>query len=116
MSYLVFVLMLEGWIMFALTVTGGVLALWAVADCVSRGGTQFERAGLRGKQFWLILTVIAAVVAGLGAWSSLVALLQSGAPTGQLGLFGIAALCVAAVYLAGPRRQLKLYGDSGYGY
>lgn len=116
MTYLAFVLMLEGWILLALTVTGGVLALWAVADCVSRGGAQFERAGLRGKQFWLILTVIAAVIAGLGAWSSLFSLLQYGVPTGQLGLFGIAALCVAAVYLAGPRRTMKMYGDSGYSY
>ena len=35
------------------------------------------------------------------------------------GLFQIAALCVAAVYLAGPRTELKLFGRGGpshYGY
>lgn len=116
MAYFQFVLMLEGWINLALTVVGGVLALWAVIDCVGRGTEQFERAGIRAKSFWTILTVIAAVIGGLGLWASLSFLVQQGVATGQIGFLGIAALCVAAVYLAGPRRTLKIYGGSGYSY
>lgn len=109
----VMALTVEHWLYLALGLVGAVLEIWALADCATRGSDQFERAGQRPKTFWLILTVLAAVVGLMAVWSSL----ALGA--GGFGLLQIAALCVAGVYLAGPRSELKLFGrggGTGYGY
>ncbi|MFC7401966.1 DUF2516 family protein [Citricoccus sp. GCM10030269] len=107
------VLTIENWLYIALSLVSVVLAVWALGDCLTRSKDQFERAGQRPKSFWLILTAVAAAVALLTLLSSLNSL---GA---GFSLFQIAALCVAAVYLAGPRGEMKLFGRGGsapYGY
>jgi hypothetical protein len=107
------VVSIENWLYIALSLVSVVLQVWAVGDCLTRGKDQFERAGQRPKSFWMILTGIAAVV-GLLTFAGSIGSLGAG-----FGLFQIAALCVAAVYLAGPRSELKLFGSGGsapYGY
>ncbi|QCU78820.1 DUF2516 family protein [Citricoccus sp. SGAir0253] len=104
---------IENWMYVALSVVAVVLEVWALGDCLTRPAQQFERAGQKPKSFWLILTGVAGAVGVLTFLGSINSL---GA---GFGLFQIAALCVAAVYLAGPRGELKLYGRSGpshYGY
>lgn len=105
-------LTVEHWLYLALGVVAAVLSLWALVDCAPRPAAAFERAGQRTKTFWLVLTAIAFAVSALGLWSALTSL------GGGFGLLNIIALCVAAVYLAGPRSELKLYGGGGrpYGY
>ena len=105
-------LTVEHWLYLALGVVAVVLQIWALADCATRGNEQFLRAGQRPKSFWLILTAVAAAVGVMSVWG----LFSFG---GGLGILGIAALCVSAVYLAGPRSELKLFGrgsGTGYGY
>jgi hypothetical protein len=113
MSAWILVTSIENWLYIALSVVAVVLEVWALGDCLTRPADHFERAGQKQKSFWLILTGVAGVVGVLtflGSISSLGA---------GFGLFQIAALCVAAVYLAGPRTELKLFGRGGsshYGY
>lgn len=104
---------IENWLYIALSLVAVVLAVWAFGDCLVRGKDQFERAGQKTKTFWMLLTGVAAFVA----------LVSMAGSVGSLGagfsLFQIAALCVSAVYLAGPRGELKLFGSGGsrpYGY
>ncbi len=103
---------LENWLYIALSLVAVVLAIWAFGDCLTRGKEQFERAGQKSKVFWMLLTGVAAFV---GVVSMLGTIGSIGA---GFGLFQIAALCVSAVYLAGPRGELKLFGGSSrpYGY
>lgn len=106
-------LTVEHWLYLALGVVGAVLEIWALVDCATRNSQQFERAGQRPKSFWLLLTGLAALIGLMTVWGSLAL------GGGGFGLFQIAALCVAGVYLAGPRSELKLFGSSGssgYGY
>ncbi|MGM7666309.1 DUF2516 family protein [Microbacterium sp. A93] len=103
----------ENWLYIALSLVAVVLAVWAFGDCLTRGKAQFERAGQKSKTFWLLLTGVAAFV-GLVSMAGSIGQLGAG-----FGLFQIAALCVSAVYLAGPRGELKLFGAGGsrpYGY
>lgn len=113
MPPLIMVLNVENWLYLALGVVAVVLEVWALFDCATRGAEQFERAGQRPKSFWLILTGLSAVVGLMTVWGSFTL------GSGGFGLLQIAALCVAGVYLAGPRSELKLFGSGGnrgYGY
>ena len=112
MNPFIMAITVEHWLYLGLGVVGFVLEVWALIDCATRGSQQFERAGQRPKSFWLILTGLAALVGLMTVWG---ALTFGG---GGFGLFQIAALCVAGVYLAGPRAELKLFGSGGnsYGY
>ncbi len=94
-------LAVEYWLFIALAVVGAGLALWATIDCLRRPAELFVRAGLRDKNFWTLLNVAALAVAAFSV------AFRSG-----MGMLGIIALCISAVYLAGPREQLNLY--SGY--
>lgn len=103
----------ENWLYIALSLVAVVLAVWAFGDCLTRGKEQFERAGQKTKTFWMLLTGVAAFV-GVVSMAGSIGQLGAG-----FGLFQIAALCVSAVYLAGPRGELKLFGSGGsrpYGY
>lgn len=71
----------------------GFLALkgWALVDCALRKPDAFPAAERRSKGFWLLLT-------GLSAVTALVA--------SPIGIFGLAGLVVALVYLLDVRPRL----------
>lgn len=81
------------------------LELWALVDCLRHKPSAFEAASKRTKTFWLALTGISALIGGLTLWS--------GGAGGGLGLFGIAAVTVAGVYLADVRPAVKETGSGG---
>lgn len=103
---LVYGYMFEYWLMFALGVVALALEVWAVVDAARRRPEDFLRAGIREKRFWLMLTGGAAVMGALGVFG----------PFGGMGMLGIIAVCVAAVYLAGPREQMNLYSGGRAGW
>lgn len=93
------------WIQFAtFYVTGlicAVVAVWAFVDCLVRRGPAFEAHFKRTKGFWLGITGAAAFVTLLGL------ILPQGSGFifgfGGYGLFNIAAVTAAGVYLADVR-------------
>lgn len=97
---MLFAYRVEYWLFYALQIVAFGIEVWAFMDVVRRGAPQFQRAGQRDKSFWMLLTGVAAVV-------GLVGVLIGG---GGFGLFSLAAVCVSAVYLAGPRGELQFYG------
>lgn len=108
MDYLRLVVMFEHYLMVALFAVGFVLQLWAFFDAMTRSADAFLRAGLRQKSFWLMLTGAAL---GVGAFSLYMSFLYGGG----MQILGVAALCIAGVYLAGPRREMSMY-SGGYSY
>ncbi|MCG2622945.1 DUF2516 family protein [Arthrobacter sp. I2-34] len=103
------VFLLEQWLWLALGVVALAIELWALADCLRRKGDHFQVAFKRTKGFWTGLTAASAAVGAL-------ALFGSGLPT--LMLFQLAAVSVAAVYLADVKpalNELKGSGGSAYG-
>lgn len=102
----VYGLMFEYWLMFALGIVALALEVWAVVDAARRRPEDYLRAGIREKRFWLLLTGAAAVVGALGVFTGM----------GGLGMFGIIAVCIAGVYLAGPREQMNLYSGGRAGW
>lgn len=96
----------EYWLMLALGIVALALEVWAVVDAARRRPEDFLRAGIREKRFWLMLTGGATLIGVLGVLG----------PFGGLGVLGLLAVCVAALYLAGPREQMNLYsgGRSGW--
>jgi hypothetical protein len=100
---------LETWLWFVLGLVALAIELWALVDCLSRKGDHFQVAFKRTKGFWTGLTAAAAAVGALG-------LLGSG--LGTFMLFQLAAVSVAAVYLADVKpalNELKGSGGSAYG-
>ena len=85
----------DHWLFRILSIVGLVLEVWAFLDAVRRSPADFARIGGRDKSFWMILTGVAAAVGFLGVMMG-----------GGLGMFGLAAACVACVYLAGPRQEM----------
>jgi hypothetical protein len=83
------------------------LELWAVADCARHRANAFEATGKRTKTFWLALTGGAALVGVISLFSS------GGGFFGTLGLFGLAAVVAASVYLADVRPAVKDAGRGG---
>ncbi|MBB6406106.1 DUF2516 family protein [Arthrobacter sp. AZCC_0090] len=90
-------------IYFLLGLVAFALELWALVDCLRHKPSSFEAASKRTKTFWLTLTGIAAVIGGFSVLTG-----ASG-----LGLFGIAAVTAACVYLADVRPAVKEIGNSG---
>ncbi len=69
-----------------------VVKIWAVADCATRRSDAFVAAGKRTRPFWLLLTGLAALTAFV---------------TSPLGIFGLAGLIVALVYLLDVRPRVQ---------
>ena len=71
----------------------GALALkvWAVADAISRPGAAYLAAGKLKKAIWVAILVAALVLQ----------------PTAVLGLFGLAGLVAAIVYLVDVRPAVR---------
>jgi hypothetical protein len=103
------VFLLERWLWLALGLVALAIELWALVDCLGRKGDHFQVAFKRTKGFWTGLTAASAAVGALG-------LLGSG--LGTFMLFQLAAVSVAAVYLADVKpalNELKGSGGSAYG-
>src|SRR6478736_8688962 len=84
------------------------LEIWAFFDCLRHKANAFEAVSKRTKTFWLALTGGAFAV-GL---FSLLSQLGSGGGASSLGIFGLAAVTAASVYLADVRPAVK---DAGRG-
>ncbi|WP_377645074.1 DUF2516 family protein [Oryzobacter terrae] len=84
---------LQEWIVLGLSVAALGVEAWALVDCVRRPSDAFEAAGKRTKPFWLVVTVVAA----------LLGVVSIGAIPGLLGIVGIIG---AGVYLADVRPAL----------
>jgi hypothetical protein len=83
------------------------LELWAVVDCARHRANAFEATGKRTKTFWLALTGGAALVGVISMFGT------GGGFFGTLGLFGLAAVVAASVYLADVRPAVKDAGRGG---
>ncbi|MEW1812878.1 DUF2516 family protein [Pseudarthrobacter phenanthrenivorans] len=88
------------------------LELWAVVDCVRHRANAFEATGKRTKMFWLALTGGAVFIGGISLYSTL-SVGGSGCFFSTLGLFGLAAVVAASVYLADVRPAVKDAGRGG---
>lgn len=94
-------------VFFVLAVVALGLELWALVDCARHRANAFEATGKRTKTFWLALTGGATLV-------GVISLLGSGGGLfGTLGLFGLAAVVAASVYLADVRPAVKDAGRGG---
>lgn len=94
-------------VFFILALVALGLELWAVADCVRRPANAFEATGKRTKAFWMALTGGAALIGVISFFGS------GGGFFGTLGLFGLAAVVAASVYLADVRPAVKDAGRGG---
>jgi hypothetical protein len=94
-------------VFFILALVALGLELWAVADCARHRANAFEATGKRTKTFWLALTGGAALVGVISLFGS------GGGIFGTLGLFGLAAVVAASVYLADVRPAVKDAGRGG---
>lgn len=97
----------ERTVFLILAVVAVGLELWALVDCARHRANAFEATGKRTKGFWLALTGGAALVGVLSLLSS------GGGIFGTLGLFGLAAVVAASVYLADVRPAVKDAGRGG---
>ena len=92
---------------FLLALVALAIEVWAFFDCLRHKGPVFEAVSKRTKTFWLALTGGALAV-------GLLSLLGGGGGLlGPLGLFGLAAVTAASVYLADVRPAVKDAGRGG---
>ncbi|MEQ4520180.1 DUF2516 family protein [Pseudarthrobacter sp. B907] len=84
------------------------LEIWAFLDCLRHKANAFEAVSKRTKTFWLALTGGALLIGVLA-----VVTYRGGSPVNALGLFGLAAVTAAAVYLADVRPAVKDAGRGG---
>ena len=97
----------ETGIFFLLALVALALEVWAFFDCLRHKANAFEAVSKRTKTFWLAVTGGALAVGVLslaGGGSGLL---------GPLGLFGLAAVTAASVYLADVRPAVKDVGRGG---
>ncbi|TLM82018.1 DUF2516 family protein [Pseudarthrobacter sp. NamE5] len=94
-------------VFFTLALVALGLELWALVDCARHRANAYEATGKRTKGFWLALTGGAALV---GVFSFLGG---GGGFFSTLGLFGLAAVVAASVYLADVRPAVKDAGRGG---
>lgn len=100
MNFLQMVLMLEYGLQAGLALVGAGMVIWAMADAVRRPGSAFENHSRQTKSTWLLI-LGAALIFGLG--SATLTVLYGG----RIGLFGLASIVAAGVYLAGPKREFQ---------
>ncbi|MFK0008390.1 DUF2516 family protein [Paenarthrobacter sp. NPDC090520] len=79
------------------------LEIWAFVDCLRHRPALFVAASKRTKTFWLALTGVALLIGVLTVISG----------GNALGLFGIAAVTAACVYLADVRPAVREAGSGG---
>lgn len=100
MDFLRTAMMIEYGLQAALALVGAGMVIWALLDAVRRPSTSFEHHSRQSKSTWLLI-LVAALIFGLGS-ASLTVLYG-----GRLGLFGLASIVAAGVYLAGPKREFQ---------
>ena len=93
-------------VFFLLALVALGLEAWALLDCVRHKSAAFEATGKRTKMFWLALTGGATLI-------GVISLFSSGGIFGTLGLFGLAAVVAASIYLADVRPAVKDAGRGG---
>jgi uncharacterized protein DUF2516 len=98
----------ETGIYLVLALVALALEVWAFFDCLRHKANAFEAVSKRTKTFWLALTGGALAVGVLSLVSQL-----GGGGIGTLGLFGLAAVTAASVYLADVRPAVKDAGRGG---
>ena len=102
MDFLQMVLLIEYGLYAALALVGAGMVIWAMADAVRRPAKTFENHSRQTKSTWLLI-LGAALIFGLG--SAALTVLYGG----RIGLFGLAAIVAAGVYLAGPKREFQMW-------
>nr|WP_066290711.1 DUF2516 family protein [Arthrobacter sp. B6] len=103
----VMIFYVERAVFFVLAVVALGLELWALADCARHPANAFEATGKRTKTFWLALTGGATLIGVMSLFGS------GGGLFGTLGLFGLAAVVAASIYLADVRPAVKDAGRGG---
>lgn len=100
-------------VVLVLTVAIFAVELWAFVDAVTRKPAAFTYAGKKTKQFWLALTGVATLLGLLT--------LPPAAVLNPFGIFNLAALVIAGIYLADVRPAVRQFrprnqsGQGGYG-
>ncbi|HET9347987.1 MAG TPA: DUF2516 family protein [Arthrobacter sp.] len=98
----------ETGIYFLLALVALALEVWAFFDCLRHKANAFEAVSKRTKTFWLAVTGGAMAVGLLSLLGG-----GGGGLLGPLGLFGLAAVTAASVYLADVRPAVKDAGRGG---
>src|SRR5699024_4689998 len=102
MNFLRIVVMIEYGLQAGLALVGAGMVTWAMADAARRPAGIFDAHTNQTKPTWSLI-LGGAMNLGLGsAWLTMVW-------AGRMGLFGLAAIVAAGVYLAGPKRQFELW-------
>jgi len=96
------VVMIEYGLQAGLALVGAGMVIWAMADAARRPAGIFEAHTNQTKPTWLLI-LGAALIFGLGSAALTIFM------GGRMGLFGLAAIVAAGVYLAGPKRQFELW-------
>jgi Protein of unknown function (DUF2516) len=99
--------LVEQAVFFILGLVALGLELWAFVDCARHRANAFEATGKRTKTFWLALTGGALLVGVISLFG------VGGGIVSTLGLFGLAAVVAASVYLADVRPAVKDAGRGG---
>lgn len=94
-------------VFFVLALVALGLEVWAFVDCLRHKGASFEAMGKRTKGFWLALTGGATLIGFMSVSGG------GGGLFGTLGLFGLAAVVAASVYLADVRPAVREAGRGG---
>lgn len=102
MEFLQLVLMVEYGLWAALGLVGAAMVVWAMVHAVQQSSERFENHTNLTKTTWLLI-LGGALIFGLGSAALTVFY------GGRMGLFGLAAIVAAGVYLAGPKREFELW-------
>jgi len=97
----------ETGVYFILALVAFGIEAWAFFDCLRHKANAFEAVSKRTKTFWLALTGGAFAIGALSLYAG------GGGGFGTLGLFGLAAVTAASVYLADVRPAVKDAGRGG---
>lgn len=102
MEFLQLVVMIEYGLQAGLAVVGAGMVIWAMVDAARRSSSAFENHTNQTKATWLLI-LGGALIFGLGSAALTVFY------GGRMGLFGLAAIVAAGVYLAGPKREFEMW-------
>ena len=102
------IMYVENGVYFLLAVVAFGIEAWAFFDCLRHRANAFEAVSKRTKTFWLGMTGVAFAIGALSVFTG-----SRGGLFGTLGLFGLAAVTAASVYLADVRPAVKDAGRGG---
>lgn len=102
------IIFVETGVYFILALVALGIEVWAFFDCLRHKANAFEAVSKRTKTFWLALTGGALAIGALSVLGG-----GGGGLLGPLGLFGLAAVTAASVYLADVRPAVKDAGRGG---